>query len=172
MARGVIMGVAGSGKSSVGIALAARVGAVYIDGDDLHPKANVDKMSAGTPLTDEDRAPWLVRVGETLHAARGPVLIGCSALKRRYRDIIRERAGGPVVFVHLTGTRSVIESRMSKRDGHFMPTSLIDSQFAALEPLGSDETGFAVDIDRTLDAVVAEAAGGLSKNRDWRGTES
>ncbi len=167
MARAVIMGVAGSGKSTVGVALAARTGAVYIDGDDLHPAANIRKMSAGTPLTDEDRAPWLDRVAETLRAARGPVLIGCSALKRRYRDRIRDRVGGPVIFVHLSGSREVIEARMSAREGHFMPASMIHSQFAALEQLGGDEAGFAVDIDQTLEAVADQAAGKLKERAEW-----
>jgi gluconokinase len=164
------MGVAGSGKSTVGIALAELLGAVYIDGDDLHSDASVAKMSAGQPLTDQDRAPWLVRVGETLHAARGPVLIGCSALKRRYRDTIRAHAGGPVAFVHLSGNRDVIASRMSGREGHFMPVNLIDSQFAALEPLGPDEAGFAVDIDQPLQSLVDEAARTLEGEPGWERT--
>ncbi len=161
------MGVAGSGKSSVGIALAARTGALYFDGDDLHPPANIEKMSAGIPLGDSDRAPWLERVGDTLHAARGPVIVGCSALKRAYRDLIRSRAGGEVVFVHLAGSRDLIERRMSERKGHFMPTRLLDSQFADLQPLGDDETGFAIDIDRPLEEIVEDAAGKLEGMREW-----
>jgi gluconokinase len=170
MARAVIMGVAGSGKSSVGVALAERIGAVYVDGDDLHSSASVAKMSAGQPLTDEDRAPWLVRVGETLGAASGPILIGCSALKRRYRDAIRAHAGGPVSFVHLSGSREVIASRMSSREGHFMPVSLIESQFAALEPLGPDEAGFAIDIDQPLPTLVEQAARILGGEPGWEET--
>lgn len=170
MARAIIMGVAGSGKSSVGLALAAQVGAIYLDGDDLHPPANVAKMSAGIPLGDADRRPWLIRVGETLHAARGPVIIGCSALKRAYRDLIRDNAGGPVVFVHLAGTRALIESRMSARVGHFMPTSLLDSQFADLQPLAEDEAGFKVDIDQPLAAIVDDAARAMRGLKEWQDT--
>lgn len=159
MLRAVIMGVAGAGKTSVGVALAERIGAAYIDGDDLHPKSNVAKMSAGMALSDDDRLPWLRQVGATLHAAQGPTLVGCSALKRRYRDIIREAAGCPVLFLHLGGSRQVIAARMARRAGHFMPVSLVESQFEALEPLGDDEAGFTVDIDQELDRVVAAAAG-------------
>lgn len=168
--RAVIMGVAGSGKSSVGMALGRRVGAIYVDGDDLHPRANIEKMAAGTPLDDNDRAPWLVRVGETLATAGGPMLIGCSALKRAYRDMIREAAGGPVVFLHLTGTREVIRERMDHREGHFMPPSLLDSQFAALEPLDADEDGFAVDIDQPLLQLVGTCARLLAGNEAWAGS--
>lgn len=167
MARAVIMGVAGSGKSSVGIALGQRVAARYIDGDDLHPATNIEKMAAGIPLTDEDRRPWLEQVGEVLRAAEGPLLVGCSALKRAYRDLIRAKAGGPVVFIHLAGSPALIAERMSARQAHFMPTSLIDSQFAALQPLAPDETGFAVDIGLPLDAVVAAAAKQLGGMREW-----
>ncbi|MBL4916812.1 gluconokinase [Szabonella alba] len=151
--RLVLMGVAGCGKSSVGAALAPRLGAVYVDGDDLHSPENVEKMRAGTPLTDADRWPWLGRIGETL---RDPgIVIGCSALRRIYRDRIREMAGAPVRFVHLTGSRDVIAARMGKRTGHYMPTTLLDSQFATLEIPGPDEAAIAVDIDQPLDAIVA-----------------
>lgn len=152
----VVMGVAGSGKSTVGRALARRMNATYIDGDDLHPPANIAKMSSGQPLSDEDRAPWLNKVGETLRDHPGTCLIGCSALKRNYRDRIRKAANEPVTFLHLGGTRSVIEARMGARTGHFMPLALLDSQFAALEILQTDETGVVVDIDQSFDAVVAE----------------
>lgn len=148
------MGVAGCGKSTVGAALARATGAVYLDGDDLHPAVNIAKMSAGQPLTDSDRAPWLRRVGETLRDTPGPVLVGCSALRRLYRDMIRSAAAEPVGFLHLAGSRAVIEARMSLREGHFMPVSLLDSQFATLEPLGTDEAGVAVDIDQPFEAVV------------------
>ena len=161
MLKVVVMGVAGCGKSSVGAAVAERLGAVYEDGDDLHPPANIAKMSRGAPLTDADRAPWLDSVGDRLAAAEGPLLIGCSALKRAYRDRIRARAGDGVVFLHLTGTREVIAGRMAAREGHFMPLSLLDSQFAALQPLASGETGIAIDIDQPFDAVVAAAHASL-----------
>ena len=136
--RLVIMGVSGCGKSSVGAGLAARLGLNYRDGDDLHPLENVAKMRAGMPLTDGDRWPWLDRVGEVL-LADAPVIVGCSALKRAYRDRIRTAAGGPVTFVHLAGSQEVIAARMALRQGHYMPLSLLDSQFAALEPPAAEE---------------------------------
>lgn len=155
--RVVLMGVAGSGKTSVGRALAPRLGAEYLDGDDLHPPANIAKMRAGVPLTDADRAPWLARVGDLL---AGPErrIVGCSALRRSYRDIIRAHAGAPVTFVHLAGSREVIAARIGERRGHFMPASLLDSQFAALEPPGPDEASITADISRPLPDLVAEIA--------------
>lgn len=152
--RGIVMGVAGSGKSSVGAGVAEGMGAVYFDGDDLHPPANIAKMSSGAPLNDDDRAPWLALVGAALQDATGDMLIGCSALKRKYRDQIRAAVEGEVFFLHLAGTRAVVEDRMSAREGHFMPVSLLDSQFGDLEPLEEDETGAAIDIAQPLDDVV------------------
>jgi gluconokinase len=137
----------------VAAALSGRLGIPWRDGDDLHPPANIAKMSRGDPLDDDDRRPWLERVGEVL-SAEAPVIVGCSALKRRYRDLIRGRAGGPVVFVHLAGAREVIAARLGGRTGHFMPVSLLDSQFAALEPPSGDEAAVTVDIDRPIDAIV------------------
>ena len=156
--RIVLMGVAGCGKSAVGAALAARLGATYLDGDDLHPPANIEKMSRGEPLTDEDRWPWLTLVGQTLASPGGILILGCSALKRRYRDHIRAAAGAPVTFVHLSGSRELIAARMAARSGHFMPASLIDSQFAALEPPTAEENAIIVDIDNTLTFVVDDIA--------------
>lgn len=150
--RMVVMGVSGCGKSSVGEALSARLGVPYRDGDDLHPPANVDKMRAGMPLTDEDRWPWLDRVAEVLRT-EAPVIVGCSALKRRYRDRIRQ--AGAVTFVFLDGSRDLISARMAKRKGHYMPLSLLDSQFAALEPPGPDEA-ITVSIDQPLEAIFDE----------------
>lgn len=159
--RIVLMGVAGCGKSSVGAALGAALGLPYQDGDDLHPPENVAKMSAGIPLTDADRTPWLADVGAAL-ADDAPLIIGCSALKRHYRDQIRAAAGGAVTFVHLSGSRAVIEARMAARANHFMPVSLLDSQFAALEPPEPDETSLTVDIDQPLDRVVKDILAGLA----------
>ena len=150
--RIVIMGVSGCGKSSVGAGLAERLGIPYRDGDDLHPAANVDKMRAGVPLTDDDRWPWLDRVATVLRD-EAPVIVGCSALRRVYRDRIRQSAGGPVTFIHLAGDRAVIAERMAARTGHYMPTTLLDSQFATLEPPGSDEA-LTVDIDQPLPAIL------------------
>ena len=151
--RVIVMGVSGCGKSSVGEGLSARLGIPYRDGDDLHTPVAVEKMRTGVPLTDDDRLPWLDRVAMVL-ASEAPVIVGCSALKRVYRDRIRAGAGAPVRFLHLAGSREVIAARMAARSGHYMPTSLLDSQFAALEPPGPDEA-VTVDIDQPLDAIVA-----------------
>ena len=153
--RIVIMGVSGCGKSSVGAALSGALGIPYRDGDDLHPPANVAKMRAGEALTDADRWPWLDRVAGEL-ARLAPVIVGCSALRRSYRDRIRAGAGGPVCFVHLAGSREVIAARMAARSGHFMPTSLLDSQFATLEPPGPDEAAITIDIDQPMERLVAD----------------
>jgi gluconokinase len=151
----VVMGVAGCGKSSVGEALAARMGGTFLDGDDLHPATNIDKMSRGEPLDDEDRAPWLARIAEAMAGSSGVVFAGCSALKRRYRDILRQGAGEPMCFVHLAGSRELIASRMAARSGHFMPASLLDSQFSALESPSPDEDHITVDVSGGRDEVVA-----------------
>ncbi len=153
--RIVIMGVSGCGKSSVGAALSEALGIPYRDGDDLHPPANVAKMRAGEALTDADRWPWLDRVAGEL-TSQAPLIIGCSALRRSYRDRIRAGAGGPVCFVHLAGSREVIAARMAARSGHFMPASLLDSQFATLEPPEPDEAAIIVDIDQPLDRLVTD----------------
>lgn len=154
----VVMGVAGCGKTSVGVGLARLSGIRFVDGDTLHPPANIAKMSSGSPLDDDDRAPWLRDVGKTIAQSDGGIIIGCSALKRIYRDWIRHEAGGPVRFIHLHTRKSVIAKRMQSRKGHFMPTSLLDSQFAALEPLQDDEDGTVIEIDRPLDEVIEVAA--------------
>ncbi|WP_122520732.1 gluconokinase [Pannonibacter phragmitetus] len=159
--RIILMGVAGCGKSSVGDAISARTGIAYRDGDDLHPAANVEKMRAGIPLTDEDRWPWLDQVGREL-ADKAPLIIGCSALKRVYRDRIRALAGGPVTFVHLAGSRDLIAGRMAQRTGHYMPLSLLDSQFAALEVPQPDEGALTADISQPLDALVDGIVKGLN----------
>lgn len=158
-ARLVIMGVAGCGKSTVGVALSERLGVPYIDGDDLHPQTNLDKMRQGVPLTDTDRWPWLDAVGQVL-ATRAPVIVGCSALKRAYRDRLRDAAGAPIRFIYLSGSRAEISRRMADRDGHFMPLSLLDSQFAALEPPGPDEA-MTVDIGQPIAQIVEDIVAGL-----------
>ncbi len=153
----VLMGVTGTGKSSVGRPLADRLGADFAEGDDFHPAANVEKMSRGTPLTDEDRWAWLRTLAEWTReraTAGGSTVVTCSALRRAYRDVLRE--GAPdTFFVHLAGTRELILTRMSGRR-HFMPVSLLDSQLATLEPLEDDEEGMVVDIARTADHLVTE----------------
>ena len=152
----VVMGVSGSGKSTVAGLLAARLGWDFGEGDDLHPPANVRKMAAGQPLTDEDRWPWLQRVRAWIDeriAAGRPGIITCSALKRSYRDVLRD---AHVVFVHLAGTREQILSRLAVRHGHFMPAALLDSQFADLEPPEPDEQAVTIDIAATPAAQADE----------------
>ena len=163
-AAAVVMGVSGSGKSTVGAALAARLGWEFVDGDSLHPLANVAKMQAGQPLDDRDREPWLAAVAAQIEAwidqGRSGV-ITCSALKRRYRDrIIGDRAD--VGLIYLAGSREVIARRLADRHGHFMPVGLLDSQFATLEPPDTEENAIAVDIDRPLIAIVDQIVTALS----------
>jgi gluconokinase len=150
----VAMGVSGSGKSTVGAALAQRLRVPFADADDFHPPANIAKMTAGEALDDTDRRPWLEAIGEWLvaHRESGGVM-SCSALKRKYRDQLRQHAH-EVEFVHLHGSREVIARRQASRPGHFMPASLLDSQFATLEPLAPDERGQVVDVDQGIDAIV------------------
>lgn len=144
----VVMGVSGSGKSTVAALLAGQLGWDFAEGDDLHPDANVEKMASGIPLTDDDRGPWLDTVSSWIieHAmADVPGIITCSALKRKYRDVLREKN---VVFVHLVGSKQLLGTRMSARLNHFMPTSLLDSQLETLEPLDADERGILIDAAR------------------------
>jgi len=143
----VVMGVAGCGKSTIGQAYADAEGGIFLDGDTYHPQSNIDKMSRGEPLTDEDRWPWLETFGKEIAKRKGMVVGGCSALKRVYREQITKAAGEPVLFIYLDGSRKLISDRMSKREGHFMPTSLLDSQFATLEIPTKDETAVSIDID-------------------------
>lgn len=152
----VLMGVSGCGKTSVGEALSVRCEMTFIDGDELHPQANIDKMASGEPLTDIDREPWLEMVGDRLSATSGPVVIGCSALKRKYRDIIRARVAEQVSFVHLHAAEQVLEARVNERTGHFMPPALLRSQFEALENLVSDEIGTRINIDQPFEGVVSD----------------
>ncbi|MGW3286202.1 gluconokinase [Streptomyces sp. NPDC001002] len=158
----VVMGVAGTGKTTIGPLLAARLGVPYAEGDDFHPPANIAKMSAGHPLDDDDRWPWLDAIGTWAHGRAGlGGVVSSSALKRAYRD--RLRAAAPdVVFVHLTGDRALIEDRMSHRQGHFMPTALLDSQFATLQPLQAGEAGVAVDVTGSPEEITERAVRALS----------
>lgn len=149
------MGVTGTGKSTVGMSLAQRIGAVFIEGDDLHPGTNRAKMAGGIPLTDEDRLPWLSAVAAAICDAEADcVVAACSALRRRYRDLIRAGAGCPVVFVHLSGDASVIVGRLALRRGHFMAPSLLASQLATLEPPGLDERHVTVDIAQDMEPLL------------------
>jgi gluconokinase len=151
----VVMGVSGSGKSTVGAALAQRLGVPFADADDLHPPENIAKMTAGHPLDDADRRPWLETIGEWLAAHPDGGVVSCSALKRTYRDQLRQHVAG-LEFLHLAGTRGVIARRQASRPGHFMPASLLDSQFATLEPLEADERGVVIDVDQSVDAIVQQ----------------
>jgi gluconokinase len=150
----VVMGVSGSGKSTVGAALAQRLRVPFADADDFHPAPNIAKMTAGHPLNDDDRRPWLESIGDWLaERCDGGGVMSCSALKRRYRDQLRQHCPG-VVFLHLVGTPEVIGRRQASRPGHFMPPSLLKSQFDTLEPLEPDESGVDVDVDQNIDAIV------------------
>jgi gluconokinase len=149
----VVMGVSGSGKSTVGAALAQRLRVPFADADDFHPPANVAKMSSGEPLDDDDRYPWLEAIGEWLAAHPGGGVMSCSALKRKYRDQLREHCGD-IEFVHLYGSTEVIGKRQASRPGHFMPPSLLASQFKTLEPLEPDERGVTIDVDQNIDGIV------------------
>jgi gluconokinase len=164
----VVMGVAGTGKSTVAGLLAERLNWEFQEGDALHPPANVAKMSAGLPLTDEDRWPWLDAIGAWIKekTKRGePGILTCSALKRSYRDRLR---GPNVIFVFLNGPREVIAARMARRADHFMPPALLNSQLATLEPPTADENVLAVDLGTTPADEVAEVLHALEQ----RGTES
>jgi gluconokinase len=152
----VVMGVSGSGKTTVVSKLAERLRWTFEDGDRFHPKSNVEKMSAGQPLTDEDRWPWLNAIADEIErvcAAGGHAVIACSALKRTYRDVLL-RGRDDVRFVFLNGTQQLIAHRLSLRKDHFMPPGLLDSQFRTLEPPGLDENAIDVSIDAPVDAIV------------------
>jgi len=153
------MGVSGSGKSTIGIGLAKALGWDFRDGDAFHPVANVAKMKSGAPLTDDDRWPWLDAIGTHvagLERDGGHVVIACSALKRAYRDRLRA-SGARLRFVHLAGSFALIDARMKARRDHFMPPSLLESQFATLEEPTADENVVRVPIEAGPEAIVAEA---------------
>lgn len=148
----VVMGVSGVGKTTIGIALALRLGIDFIDADDLHGPENIAKMSVGIPLVDEDRWPWLDRVGAVL-AGDPTSVVACSALRRSYRD--RLRATAPeTLFVHLAAAPERVAAQAEAREGHFMPPALLRSQIATLEPLETDEGGITVIVDAGPDALV------------------
>jgi gluconokinase len=149
----VVMGVSGSGKSTVGAVLAERLDVPFADADELHPEANVAKMSRGEPLDDHDRHPWLEIVGRWLADHPDGGVMSCSALKRKYRDQLRHHAPG-TEFLLLTGDPDLIARRQADRPGHFMPASLLSSQLATLEPLAPDEHGVVVDVDQGVDDIV------------------
>ncbi|MFJ5842461.1 gluconokinase [Streptomyces shenzhenensis] len=164
--RVVVMGVSGCGKSTVGKLLADELDGEFLDGDDLHPVANIAKMAAGIPLDDADREPWLREIGARMAAAHGTMVIGSSALRRKYRDLIRA-AAPDTVFVHLHGSRELLAERMAGRPGHFMPPSLLDSQLATLEPLEPDEDGKAFPIAQPAELIAHGAAGWIKFAVRW-----
>ena len=167
----VVMGVSGCGKTTVGRALAERLARRFLDADDFHPPANVQKMRSGVALDDADRAPWLERLNALLRhgAAKGvPVVLACSALKRRYRDALRRSVAG-VVFVHLEGDRSLIAGRLAARDHAYMPQSLLESQFAALEAPDADEAAVTVPIDAPVARTVALIESALAARAQSKG---
>jgi gluconokinase len=151
----VVMGVSGSGKSTVGAALAQRLRVPFADADDFHPPANIAKMTAGHALNDDDRYPWLEAIGDWLAQHSDGAVISCSALKRKYRDQLRRHCPD-LEFLHLSGTPEVIGRRQASRPGHFMPASLLASQFQTLEPLEADERGTTIDVDQNIDAIIDE----------------
>ncbi|WP_139981518.1 gluconokinase [Nocardioides litoris] len=156
MTRLVVAGISGSGKSTVGAALAERLGVPFCDGDDLHPPANVAKMRSGTPLTDADRWPWLDAVGQWL-ASYDAGVVACSALRRTYRDRLRH-AVPDLVVVLLDGDPALVRERQATRGQHFMPTSLLDSQLATFEPLAPDEGGITLDVADPVEVLVEQVA--------------
>ena len=154
----IVMGVQGCGKSTIGRMLAERLGEPFFDGDDLHSEESKAKMGAGVPLTDTDREPWLRRIAELIAseaAARRHVIIGCSALKRSYRDLLRSTVA-TTRFVHLAGSFEVMTERIQGRNHEYMPTTLLASQFETLEELAGDEAGIVVSVEQTPAQIVDE----------------
>jgi gluconokinase len=158
----VVMGVSGSGKTVVGEAVAENLGLPFLEGDPLHPKANIDKMSRGTPLTDDDRFPWLDKIGAELAkalAAGGGVVVSCSALKKIYRERLRAATKGRLIFLFLKGSEQVLAPRMAARKGHFLPASLLTSQLATLEDPSGEQDVLVVDISGSSEEVIEDAIG-------------
>lgn len=155
----VVMGPSGTGKTTTAKLLSQRLGWKFAEADEFHPKANIDKMSSGIPLNDADRAPWLASIRDWISDEAGlgeSTVITCSALKRRYRDVLRA-AEARVRFVELEADPALVQKRLDARKGHYMPPSLLASQYADFEPLGADEDGIRVSVDKTPDAVAADA---------------
>ena len=163
----VVMGVSGSGKSTVADGLVQRLGWEFAEGDEFHPPENVEKMRAGHPLDDEDRWPWLRRLADWIgeqERSGGSVVVTCSALKRSYRDLLRD-GHSSVWFAHVTADGALLRERLEHRRGHYMPASMLDSQLATLEPLQDDEPGAAISGAGTAEAVVDELLTALSTER-------
>ena len=157
--RYIVMGVSGSGKSVIGAILARELGIEFVEGDTLHPPENVERMAAGIPLADDDRRGWLLAIAARLREAKQAgvgLVVSCSALKRSYRDLLRSVAEAELQFVYLAGSRALIAARLAQRRGHFMPPSLLDSQFAILEEPSPDERAWVCDIRETPDTIIAD----------------
>jgi len=168
----IAMGVSSSGKSTVGHSIARRLHVPFLDGDGYHPEANVEKMRAGIPLTDEDRWPWLERLANALHEAadkKDAAVGACSALKRSYRDYLTEKAGEPILFIYLEGSREVIGERMAKRSHEYMPTSLLDSQFSTLEvPDPTVENVLTVPVSDSVDKITRTVTKSLTHLKTFK----
>jgi gluconokinase len=156
----IVMGVTSCGKTSVGEQLAAMLNCPFIEGDKLHPPSNIQKMSAGLPLDDEDRWPWLAIIGKAMKAELDKgngVVASCSALKKAYRQKLAETTGTPVTFIFLHGSKDVLAARIANRRGHFMPPSLLESQLRTLEVPGPDEAALQLDVAQPVAELVARA---------------
>ncbi|MBK0021863.1 gluconokinase [Brucella pseudogrignonensis] len=153
----IVMGVSGSGKSTVGEKLAESLHLPFLEGDSLHPKSNVDKMASGIPLQDEDRWPWLDKIGERMAAAEQGLIVSCSSLKKSYRDRLRAAVGGQLAFVFLDGSFEVLHEHMGHRTGHFMPVTMLESQLATLESPVGEPLVFRADVVDPIEKIVAES---------------
>lgn len=163
MIRAVVMGVSGSGKSCIGSGVATALGLPFIEGDVLHPQSNVQKMASGIPLSDEDRWPWLDRIGAELAKAEQGVVVSCSALKRIYRDRLRQAADAPLAFIFLDGSPAVLRDHMSRRTGHFMPVSMLDSQLATLESPVGELLVLRQDVAKPVEQIVTTSVTWLNE---------
>jgi len=155
----IVMGVSGSGKTTIGARLARALGSEFVEGDDLHPPENVTRMTAGIPLTDDDRRGWLLAIAARLREAKRArigLVVSCSALKRSYRDLLRSVGETEVRFVYLAGSRALLAERLAQRRSHFMPPSLLESQLSILEEPSPDEGAWVCDISQAPDAIVAD----------------
>ena len=168
----IVMGVSGCGKTMVGSKLAKRLKWEFIDGDKLHPISNIQKMKTGTPLTDDDRWPWLEKIAYQMgeHKTQEDqirahkIVVACSALRQTYRQYLRDQIKGPIRFIHLHGSKEIIAQRLSARQNHFMPPHLLDSQFATLEAPGQDENVISINIDQPVDTILNNAISALKSD--------
>jgi gluconokinase len=151
----IVMGVCGSGKSTIAKQLAHELGGGYLDGDDYHPSNNIDTMRQGKPLTDNDRWPWLQRFAEAMAGQSGITIGACSALTKAYRELLSNAAGEPILFIHLAGSKALISRRLESRKNHFMPVSQLDNQLNILETPGPEEIAVSIDISGSKEQIIA-----------------